>query len=120
MTNKMPRRTHFELRAAMRETGIKQSQLARAMGVRPVTIWRWVNAKADIPGYVWTIMALFGKDKRANILKGMPKEWIIEEEDVFPNDESYRDMVKMFHPDKTGKDTALELAVISEFKNYGR
>ena len=117
----IPRRTHFELRAAMRWLSLKQIDLARACGVERTTVWRWQIGKIHIPHYVWTVLALLDEEEPDDInavLLGMPKEWPIEEEDVFPNGESYRDMVKLWHPDKTGRDTGLELSVISEFKNF--
>ena len=115
------RRTHFELRAAMREIGISQAQLARACGVSSLTPWRWVSGRTPIPGHVWSLLGLLDEDDPDDpefVLMGMAKEWVIEHEDVFPNGESYRQMVKTWHPDITKKDTAAELAVISEFKNF--
>lgn len=114
----MKRRTHFELRAAMRETQVTQADLARAAGVSPITAWRWANAKIPIPGYVWSILALIDDDEAEAVLMGMPKEWVIEYDDVFPNGESFRKMVKNFHPDITRKDTNLEISIINEFKSF--
>jgi len=102
----------------MRETQVSQAELARATGVSPITAWRWANAKIPIPGYVWSVLALIDEDEPEAILMGMPKEWVIEHEDVFTNGETYRQMAKKYHPDITGKDTAIELAVITEFKNF--
>ncbi len=115
---KKERRTHFELRAALRETGISQAQLMRACSVKPTTVWRWYHGKMEIPGYVWSILGLIDKQKPSQILKGMPKIWVVEFEDVFSEGETYRDLIKRFHPDKTGRETNLELAAISEFKNF--
>lgn len=114
----MQRRTHFELRAALRELQMMQTEFATIMGVEPITVYRWYHGQRQIPGAVWTVLAFLDRDKLANIKKGMPKEWIIEYEDVFPNGETYKQMIKKFHPDITRKDTNLELAVISEFKNF--
>lgn len=115
------RRTHFELRAALRDCKITQAELARACSVTPLTVWRWTSGRIVIPGYVWSILALldpYEPDEADAILMGMPKEWIVEHEDVFPNGESYRQLVKLWHPDVTRRDTALEMAVIAEFKNF--
>ena len=118
--NIMPktRRTHFELRAALRETGISQADLSRALHVSPITVYRWVNAKMEIPGYVWAMLSLLDGEKRSIVIRGDTKIWCIEEDDVFPNGESYRDMLKKFHPDITRRDTNAEIAVITEFKNF--
>lgn len=115
------RRTHFELRAAMRWLCLKQVDLAKACGVDRITVWRWRMGKIPIPHYVWSLLALMDEDEPDDIeaiMLGMPKEWPVEEEDVFPNGETYREMIKLWHPDKTRRDTALELSVITEFKNF--
>lgn len=118
---KQRRRTHFELRAAMRTLGVTKTQLSRACGVDFSTVWRWIDGKTIIPVYAWTILALLDEeepDDIGSILKGMPKDWDIEYDDVFPNGESYKDMIKIWHPDKSKKDTTLEMTVINEFKNF--
>lgn len=115
------KRTHFELRAALRTAQVTQAELARACGTTPVTVWRWCSGKSPVPLYVWSILALLDPeepDEPEAILMGMPKDWVIEYEDVFQRGESYRQMVKAWHPDITRRDTDAELAVISEFKNY--
>lgn len=115
------RRTHFELRAALRTLRIAPSELARACGVLPTTIWRWTSGLRPIPAYIWSLLALLDEeepDEPEAIFLGMPKEWVIEHEDVFPNGEGYRQLVKQWHPDITRRDTALEMSVISEFKNF--
>ncbi len=117
----MKRRTHFELRAALRIAQVRPSELARACGVLPTTVWRWTSGLRPIPGYVWSLMGMLDiedPDEPDDILLGIAKDWMVEHEDVFPNGESYKDLVKQWHPDATRRDTAIEMAVIAEFKNF--
>lgn len=39
----MTQRSLIGLRAALERNGIKQNELARAIGVEAVTVWTWVN-----------------------------------------------------------------------------
>lgn len=117
----MKRRTHFELRAALRIAQVSPSELARACGVLPTTVWRWTSGLRPIPGYVWSLMGMLDiedPDEPDDILLGIAKDWMVEHEDVFPNGESYKDLVKQWHPDATRRDTAIEMAIIAEFKNF--
>jgi transcriptional regulator with XRE-family HTH domain len=100
---------------------MSQVQLAMACGVTKSTVWRWVHGKSPIPFFVWTIVALLDEeepDDLGAVMLGMPKEWPVEHEDVFPNGESYRAMVKLWHPDMTRRDTGEEMSIIAQFKNY--
>lgn len=112
------RRTHFELKAAMREIQISQAELARILKVTQVSVWRWVNGVCVIPSYLWVVLALLAGQKPAHLRRGAVLEWIIEEEDVFAEGQNFRDLVKKYHPDVTGRDTTAEMAVINSFKNF--
>jgi transcriptional regulator with XRE-family HTH domain len=113
------RRTHFELRAAMRVLKLKQKDLVKACGVDRVSVSRWLNGSRSIPRYVWTILTFIhddGKVHLSRILNGETFQWPIIREDVFDKNQTYRDLVKKWHPDKTGQDTTAEMSIINGFK----
>jgi hypothetical protein len=110
------RRTCFELRAALDKLFVAQADLARMCGVGPNQVWRWCDGKADIPQYVWTILALYGGAEPFEVLFGEIPRWKVQRHHVFGRkrgERAYKALAKRFHPDVTGRDTTAEMQLIN-------
>lgn len=109
------RPTCFELRAAFDELCIRPADFARLCGVKPVQVWRWCEGKAEVPTYVWSLLAMFQYDP-LNVLWGERPRWKVTQRHVFRNGKSYKSLARRFHPDATGRDTTAEMQLINEFR----
>lgn len=38
------------------KSGLRQADLARLTGRKPVTVWRWVHGRVEPPAYAWTLL----------------------------------------------------------------
>lgn len=115
MTKQIESKTCFELRAALEACFLRQSQLAQLCGVKQVQVWRWCEGKAEIPAYVWTILALASGKKPFEVLfKEMPV-WTVEKRHVYRG-KDFKALAKRFHPDISGRDTTAEMQHINRFR----
>lgn len=116
MTKQANAKTCFELRAAIEALNLRQSWLAQLCGVKQVQVWRWCEGKAEIPAYVWTILALAAGKRPIELLFGedLPV-WPVEKRHVYRG-KDFKTLAKRFHPDISGRDTTAEMQHINRFR----
>lgn len=101
--------TCFELIAALDDLGLQQKQLARLCGVGPIEVWRWVNGKTRVPGYVRTILSFVKNPTTPRIMNGQMHHWPVERHHVFRKGRSFGALLKQWHPDRNKRDTTREM-----------
>ena len=109
--------TCFELRAALDELHLSQRALARLCSVEAQQVWRWCDGRNPVPDYVAVILSFIKlRDPRA-VVGGERAQWQVSRRHIFRRDQTFKDLAQRWHPDRTGRDTNREMALILKFRN---
>jgi len=106
----------FELRAALEDMGLKPTVLAKVCGVEYVEAWRWVEGQRKIPKSVRIILTLMKTRAPSLVLTGHLLEWEVKRRHVYRDHETFKDLLKRWHPDANRRDTTGEMQVINQFR----
>lgn len=109
--------TCFELRAALEELHLTQRALARLCEVERQQVWRWCDGRAPVPAYVTVILSFIKlRDPRA-VIRGQRAPWLVRRHHVYRRGQSFKTLAQRWHPDRTGRDTNREMALVLKFRN---
>lgn len=106
----------FELRAALEDMGLKPTVLAKVCGVKYLEAWRWIQGERKIPRSVRIILTLIKTRAPSLVMSGQLLEWEVKRHHVFREGETFRDVLKRWHPDVNQRDTMAEMQVINQFR----
>jgi hypothetical protein len=99
----------FEFRAALEAADISSSKFATLLRVERSTVWRWFKGEREVPHYAMVVLsALAGLDP-SGLRNGEVKKFNIQRCHVYLHGETYRDLAMKWHPDRSGRDTTVEM-----------
>lgn len=110
------RKSCFELRAALDDLWLNQTEFARMCGVKPRQVLRWCEGDAEVPDYVWCLLSSIKNVDLNDLRKKRWHSWEIKHHHVFRGRKNFRTLLKRFHPDVSGRDTTAEMQIINALR----
>lgn len=109
--------TCFELKAALEDLRLSQRALARLCSVEAQQAWRWCDGRTPVPEYVTVILSLIKLRDPRSVIAGERAHWHVSRRHIYHRNQAFKELAQRWHPDRTGRDTNREMALILKFRS---
>jgi transcriptional regulator with XRE-family HTH domain len=106
----------FEFRAALEAVKMSQADFAKLLKAERSTVWRWFRGEREVPHYAMVILSALAGAGPAELRSGRLRQFNVQRHHVYPNGETYRDLVKRWHPDAAHRDTNAEMQLVNRYR----
>ena len=106
----------FELRAGLEAAHISASEFATLLKVERSTAWRWFKGEREVPHYAMLALSALAGLNATALRKGDLLKLRIERRHVYLPGETFKDLVKKWHPDASRRDTTAEMQLVNLYR----
>ena len=106
----------FEFRAALEAVKMSQADFAKLLKAERSTVWRWFKGEREVPHYAMVILSGLAGHDPAELRSGRLRQFDVQRHHVYLNGETFKDLVKRWHPDVAHRDTNAEMRLVNQYR----